>query len=422
MKVLIVNASDSYGGAARASYRLHCSLLHSGCDSTMFVQQKKRTEDWAIIGPKTPIDKICAAMNPYLDQLPLRFTNNDSNIYFSLGWFSFGALMRSIVSLQPDIVHLHWICKGTISISDLESLNIPVVWTLHDTWPFTGGCHTIGSCNRYLNGCGKCPALGSSRNYDLSSLIFNRKRRAYNKIKNMSIVGVSRWISQLAEASPLLGGRTVTTIPNAIDIKAYQPIVREFAKSILGIDPTKKIILFGAMSSLDDKNKGFGELVQALALLRHSFDDLLLVIFGSLEPKNKPTVACETIYLGYLQDDVSLRLAYSAADVVVVPSKQESFGQTASEAMACGTPVVAFATSGLLDIVDHRINGYLAAPNDIADLARGIEWILRHGEYEALSISARDKVVNEFSYEVVSRRHSLLYETILNCNQLHIDN
>lgn len=412
MKILLVGESDSYGGAARATYRLHRSLLGASFDSTMLVQQKKRLDDLHIIGPRGIIKKALSVINPHLDQIPLRFVSQDVNVFFSTGWLNFGLLKEIIKDFSPDIVHLNWICKGAISVSDLAKLNIPVVWTLHDTWPFTGGCHTVGQCEKYQSKCGECPALNSSNSTDLSTLLFHRKKQAYNNIKNMTIVGVSRWISELARTSSLLGNRKIATIPNTIDTKSYKPLPKSWAKSILNIDPKRKLVLFGGMSSLYDRNKGFQELFLSLEQLSKTVQDFVLVVFGSAEPESNISAAFEIVYLGHLYDDISLQIAYSAADVVVVPSKQESFGQTASEAMSCGTPVVAFATTGLLDIVDHKINGYLATPNDICDLALGIEWVLRHCDYETLSTNSRTKVLREFSYEVVSSKYYSLYEEV----------
>ncbi len=412
MKVLVVGESDSYGGAARATYRLHQSLLQAGFDSTMLVQQKKRLDGLRVNGPQGLVNKAIATINPYLDQIPLSIVRQDANIFFSTGLLSISLLNGIIKRIKPDVIHLNWICKGAISLDDLGKLNTPIVWTLHDSWPFTGGCHTIINCNKYLSKCGSCPALNSSINNDLSAFLFRKKSHTYGKIKNLTIVGVSQWMSNLARNSSLLGKRRVVTIPNTIDIETYKPISKNWAKAVLNIDAQRKVVLFGAMSSLEDKNKGFQELLISLTQLSLTCSHLLLIVFGSAKPEEKLSVPFDVQYLGHLHDDISLNIAYCAADVVVVPSKQESFGQTASEAMSCGTPVVAFATTGLLDIVDHKITGYLATPNDICDLTYGIKWVLQNPNFEALSLASRAKVVKDFSYKVVSNKYISLYEEV----------
>jgi glycosyltransferase involved in cell wall biosynthesis len=161
MKILVIGESDSYGGAARATYRLHQSLLQAGFDSTLLVQQKKRLDGLRVNGPQGLVKKAIATINPYLDQIPLSIVRQDENIFFSTGLLSISLLNGLIKRIQPDVIHLNWVCKGAISINDLGNLDAPIVWTLHDSWPFTGGCHTITNCDKYLSKCGCCPALVS---------------------------------------------------------------------------------------------------------------------------------------------------------------------------------------------------------------------------------------------------------------------
>ena len=138
---------------------------------------------------------------------------------------------------------------------------------------------------------------------------------------------------------------------------------------------------------------------------------LELIVFGSLAPRTPPNLVFPLHYTGHLHDNISLRLLYSAADAMVVPSRIEAFGQTASEAQSCGTPVIAFNTSGLLDIVDHEQTGFLAKSYDVEDLARGIKWVLSDAErHKILSHNAREKAVNRFSYSVVAQQYLNVYE------------
>ena len=170
-------------------------------------------------------------------------------------------------------------------------------------------------------------------------------------------------------------------------------------------------MLFGAIGATSDPRKGFDELSEALYKL--TCKDIEFVVFGSSEPQEPQDFGFKTHYLGHLHDDVSLVTLYSAVDVMIVPSLQEAFGQTASEAMACGTPVVTFAATGLLDIVDHKQNGYLAQPFNTDDLANGIEWILNTDNYDELCSNAREKVLREFDSIVVAKKYMELYKTIL---------
>lgn len=414
MKVLIVNVSDSDGGAARAAYRQHLGLLTAGIDSTMLVQHSRRVDDYSVMGPHTMTDKVLAMLRPHVDQLLLMFYKPNKNIYFSPAWFSFGDIVNKINKLDPDIVHLHWICKGMLTIEDIARIKSPVVWTLHDAWPFTGGCHTVPQCDKYLSECGACPVLRSTKLHDLSTKIFERKKKIYSKINNkVMIVAVSKWLASCARKSSLFSNFPIVTIHNPINTNTYKPMDKAAARSILNMEDGKKVILFGAMSALNDVNKGYSELVEAINKLKFKTDEVEFIVFGCSQPKDAIPLNYQVTYLGHLFDDISLQVIYSAADVMVVPSRQEAFGQTASEAMSCGTPVVAFGTSGLLDIVDHKVNGYLADPYDTDDLAFGIEWVLSNPCYKDLATSARNKVLHHFDSKIVSNEFISLYQTLL---------
>jgi len=409
VKVLILNIYDDLGGAARAAYRLHRALVDTGVQSIMLVQ-KKLSDDYTVVGGTTIKQKLIGQLKQYVDQLPVMFYRNKSPSLFSSAMFSFGDILNKINEIQPDIVHLHWVCKGMLSIDEIRKIKPPIVWTFHDSWPFTGGCHIPGKCKKYTTNCGTCPLLGSSNNHDLSSKIINKK--LYNfKLKRIYPVAVSRWLQNCAEDSSLFNQANVKCIPNAIDTNAYAPIEKSVARSILNIGGHKQLVLFGAMSATSDLNKGYREFVEAINQLQSS--EIEIVIFGSSSPRIAPTNKFKIHYLGQLHDDISLKVIYSAADVMVVPSLIEAFGQTASEAMACGTPVVAFHTTGLLDIIEHKENGYLARAFDTTDLARGIDWVLTAGQHIPISRNARNKVLNKYDSKVVAKQYIDLYEQIL---------
>jgi len=410
MKILIVNTFDIQGGAARAAYRLHRALLVEGIGSQMLVQSKS-SDDFTVIGASTKLTRLLATCRSLLDALPVLMYKNRTQRLFSPSWLPFSGMVKKINDLNPDVVHLHWICSGMLRIEDIARIKAPIVWSLHDMWALTGGCHYDEECGAYKDSCGLCRVLGSSKGYDLSQYLFKRKLASYSKHKNLTIVGLSRWLASCAEQSRLFKKNKVVCLPNPIDTSVYLPLEKTVARELLRLPLGKKLILFGAMAATSDPRKGYKELSEALGLL--NIDDIELVVFGSSAPKVSGSFNFKIHYLGQLYDDATLRALYSAADVMVVPSLQEAFGQTASESMACGTPVVAFGATGLLDIVDHKENGYLAKPFDITDLAAGIEWILNAPNYEQLSANARNKVVNEFDSRVVAKRYIELYESVL---------
>lgn len=410
MKILIVNTSDIQGGAARAAYRLHRALLNENIDSQMLVQQKS-SDDYTIIGPATRKEKAINFFRPHLDWLPVKFYKNRSKTPFSSAWLNFSGIVNKINEINPDIVHLHWICGGMIKIEDIAKIKAPIVWSLHDMWAFTGGCHLDEECALYEKYCGTCKVLGSKKENDLSKKIFTKKTKTFSKIDNMTIVGLSKWLSECAKNSTLLKDKQHINLPNPIDISIFKPFNKNQSRELWSLPKDKKLVLFGAMNAIGDPNKGFKELSEALNKL--TLKNIELVVFGSSEPKNPPKFKFKTHYLGSLADDVSLVALYNAVDVMIVPSLQEAFGQTASETMACGTPAVAFGATGLLDIIDHKINGYLAKPFNTTDLAHGIEWILNNENYTALCRNAREKVVKEFDSVVVAKKYIGLYKEVL---------
>jgi len=411
MKILIVNTNDIHGGAARAANRLHQALLKEGLESQMLVQAKF-SDDHTVLRPKSKVQRGIAKFRPALDNSFVKLYKNRSQTLFSPAWLPSFGLVNRINALKPDIVHLHWICDGMLRIEDIPKINAPIVWSLHDNWAFTGGCHIMWECTHYKRNCGSCPRLGSTKQFDLSRIIFNKKMKSYSKLNNLTIIGLSRWLANCASESSLFKNNNIFNLPNLIDTNAFSPIKQSIARKLLYLPLNKKLVLFGAMDAVSDVNKGYSKLCAALANLKRN--DIELVVFGSSRPKESQNFKFPTHYLGHLHDNVSLRLLYSAADVMVVPSLQEAFGQTACEPMACGTPVVAFAHTGLLDIIDHQINGYLAQPFDVADLAKGIEWILNSPDYEVLSKNARNKIMREFDSKIVVKKYISLYHSILN--------
>ncbi|EQB39071.1 hypothetical protein M947_07880 [Sulfurimonas hongkongensis] len=410
MKILIVNTSDTQGGAARAAYRLHTALLAQDVDTQMLVLNKS-SDDYRVIAQQRKITKYFNRLRPLIDSLAVRFYKERSKALFSPSWFGFSNIVDKINEINPDIVHLHWICGGMIRVQDLARIKAPIVWSLHDNWAFTGGCHIMWECQKYKDECGACPRLRSNKENDLSKRVFKKKQKAFGLKKDMTIVGLSRWLNDCSKSSTLLKEKKHVDLPNPIDTKTFKPFNKEKARELWNLPQDKKLVLFGANSATNDINKGFKELKDALKMLKDR--DIEFVIFGSSKPKSAPDFGFKTHYLGHLHDDVSLVTLYSAVDVMVVPSLQEAFGQTASEAMACKTPVVAFGHSGLLDIVDHKQNGYLAKPFESEDLACGIEWVLNTSNYDKLCTDAREKVLREFDSVVVAGKYIKLYKEIL---------
>ena len=220
MKILHINAFESNNGAARAAFRLHKALLNNGVDSKMLVQIKD-TDDPTILSDQFFFTKIVNRLRWRVSAIPKMLYPMRSQRPFSTSWLPSSGLVSKINALKPDIVHLHWIAGGMMRIQELSEIESPIIWTLHDNAPFTGGCHVMWDCTKYLKECGACPVLGSKKENDLSTYIFRIKFRTYKKIPSLTIVGVSKWISDCATESMLLRDKNVVTIPNLIDTSIY---------------------------------------------------------------------------------------------------------------------------------------------------------------------------------------------------------
>jgi len=409
VKILHLSSFDVVGGAARAAYRIHRGLLGVGADSQMLVQYKASNDETIQVIEGKVATKIrslidATALNSYPQRRQL----------FSPEWFP-DAIPAKVAQINPDIVNLNWVCNGFLQVETLAKLGRPLIWTLQDMWAFTGGCHYSQGCDRYKASCGDCPQLQSGREADLSRSVWRRKAQAWKNL-NLTIVAPSQWMANCASASTLFQDVRVEIIPFGLDTQVFKPINAQVARDLLDLPQDKHLILFGAIDATGDTRKGFHLLQAALRDLSQAGwrDRIELVVFGSSKPKSPVDLGFPIHYLGKLQDDLSLRIAYAAADVMIAPSIEEAFGQTASESLACGTPVVVFTNTGLKDIVDHQQNGYVASYCDIGDLATGIAWILEDsGRHQALRHAAREKAEREYAMDVQAHRYLTLVYDIL---------
>jgi glycosyltransferase involved in cell wall biosynthesis len=413
VNLLILNTFDNQGGAAIATYRLHRGLRSMGINSHLLVQGKK-TDDHSVIGPLTKWQKILALLRPYMDEVVTRLYRKRQKLNFSPAWFP-ERLASRVAKLNPDIVHLFWVSSGFLRIETLKKFKQPIVWTLHDMWLFTGGCHYDDECGRFQQSCGNCPVLHSERERDLSRRVWERKQISWKGVP-IVVVATSHWLADTARSSSLFKGQRIEVIPNGIDTEIYKPIHKGEARSAYNLPHDKHLILFSAFRATSDKRKGNQFLVQALEKMSQAGwgSKTELIVIGASMPENPPDLGMKVHYMGYLHDEISQVLLYSAADAVVAPSMQENLSNTVMESLACGTPVVAFDIGGMPDMIDHQINGYLATSFEPDDLANGMMWVLENeNRREMLSQRARQIVVERFALELVANRYLALYQSIL---------
>jgi glycosyltransferase involved in cell wall biosynthesis len=413
LKVLLANTFEIRGGTGRVASRLHNGFLAAGVDSHFFVQIATG-DNPHLVTAKSKLARGMDVLRPTIDQIPLYLCAPGwRKQQFSSQWFP-DSFLANVSPIQPDIINLHWICKGFVRIETLKKLKQPIVWTMHDMWPFTGGCHHSDACLRFEQSCGACPMLGGQHERDLSRWVWNRKVNAWKKLE-FTVVSPSRWLAEQASRSSLFGGRRIEVIPNGVDTERYRPGDRNYVRQLFNFPLNKQLIMFGA-ADVSNTAKGLPDLKQALKrLIDMGWQDRVeLVVVGASSHESLGDLPFKIHSLGRLSDDISLALVYGAVDLFVAPSIKESFGNMVMEAMACGTPCVAYKVGGVPDIIDHELNGYLATLHDIDSLASGINWVLEDiSRWQILSSQARRKVESEFNLECLVKRYINLYTELI---------
>jgi glycosyltransferase involved in cell wall biosynthesis len=431
LKIVHIATTDIGGGAAIASYRLHQGLVRLGVDSQMLVAQKF-TDDARVHGANTLFEKLWSRVAHQIDQIPRRFLTSPNPSLISPAWIG-DAVVKKALSLKPDVINLHWSANGFVRPEALTRLaHTPLVWTLHDMWAFCGGEHYTDGDTRYIQGYTPNNRPAGEMGFDLNRWVWKRKMRVIPRLQRFRVVTDSYWLGDCARESRLFRDERVIPINYGLDTDVFKPIPKDVARHILNIPTDKKIVLFGAINAAGDTRKGIDLLANALrssatsglhenSTQKNGEKNVECLVFGASSPparaSNPLDFGFPTRYCGSLTDSIALAVLYSAADVMIVPSREEAFGQTALEALACGTPVVAFRVGGLPDTVKHEQNGYLAEPFDVHDLARGIDWVLSDEErWQQLSANARRAAVEGFTLEHQARRYVEVYRELLQQN------
>lgn len=409
LRVVQVNASDNGGGAARAAYRIHQALRQSGVNSTLIVSVA-RSDDWTVQGPHTKLGRATNWVRPRLGRVVRSLLRSQNSTLHSPAIVP-SRWAASLNRCHADVIHLHWVNAEMMSIVDIGRLRKHIVWTLHDMWAFCGAEHLTEDF-RWKVGYTASNRPAYEAGFDLNRSTWWRKVRNWKR--PMHIVAPSHWLADCVRQSVLMRDWPVTVIPNAIDVERWAPVDKAIGRRLLGLPQDVPLLLFGAFGGLIDSNKGFDLLIAAVEHLQGELAGLELVVFGQGRPQFPPALRLPVHYTGHLHDDISLRLLYSAADGLAIPSRQENLPNTGLEAHACGIPVVAFNVGGLPDVIQHQKTGYLAKAFDPVDLAGGIRWIIEDSKRNAaLGTAARARAVEKWSYQVVADAYRAAYQTAL---------
>ncbi|HAP22266.1 MAG TPA: hypothetical protein DCR27_13445 [Lachnospiraceae bacterium] len=319
---------------------------------------------------------------------------------------------------NADIIHLHWICDflSPKMIRNLLSTGKPVVWTCHDSWPFTGGCHVRYGCSRYRQGCGECPLLHSTTAKDITYRILKTKEK-YLSGQKISFIAPSNWMKVHIEKSRVFGPCLCKVIPNTINTVTFRELNDLQIQDTLAYvkDKEKLHILFGA-TDVDIPYKGFRYLSEMLEILhaRHEISqNIVLHVVGAGGYRNSIPKDYEHICWGYIREPEKMAALYNLADIFIYPSIDDNLPNMVMESLACATPVVAFRTGGIPDMVVHMENGYLAKYMDTQDLLKGLLWVAEHNAENRLGKNGHMKIIQEFSEEIVAQKHIQLYRELL---------
>lgn len=423
MRVLIVNTSEQTGGAAVAARRLMEALNNSGVKAKMLVRDKQTSHISVCQLPKTHRHGFNFLWERLLIFLHLRGSRRN---LFAIDIANTGSDITRLPEFrEADIIHLHWINQGMLSLADLRHIldaGKPVVWTMHDIWPATAICHLSLSCRRFTQVCGACPYLSSHRDNDLAAHVWRRKQRLYQH-HAITFVACSHWLQTEAEASALLKGQRVLNIPNPIDTRVFAPRNKVEARRRLGLPTGKRLVLFASQRATN-AYKGMDYLAEALRRLVEAHpalhDNTALLVLGGHAEEVVATMPIESIALGYVSHTARLVDVYNAADIFVLPSLSENLPNTIMEAMACGVPCLGFDVGGIPEEIDHLANGYVARYKDAADLAEGLRWLLTEAHLDVLAAHAVSKVARLYSQHAVAMRYVEVYNGLLGKEYLEI--
>jgi|MTBAKMStandDraft_1061839.scaffolds.fasta_scaffold06158_2 glycosyltransferase involved in cell wall biosynthesis len=395
-------SSTTIDGAGYAAYRLHRGLGSTKVTPHMFTrgQDHKGEPRLTVINHHTGNIR-----NWYKSQIKpnVGITINTINHRH----ISSAKLLRMV---EPfDIINLHWHARF-LSIENIASLTHsgkPVVMTIRDMMPVTGGCHCFHGCSKWLYDCADCPQMPSSYKH-YPAAVLAAKRHYYN-FHNITLIAPSNHTRNILERAPYFKDCRIETIPNSIETDIFRPYDKIEARKEFSLPQNKKII--GYIPSFSSEIKGYSEFLNALKNLDSNMmgDKPFVMLMGNETPAND-MICLEKKYLGYIKDNECLARAYSAADVIVVPSLEETFSNTTAEAISCGVPVVGFKTGAIPDLAINAKTGYTVEIGDVDGLAKGIINVLNGPD---LSKACREHAEKVLAFMNQAKRYEALFNELV---------
>jgi glycosyltransferase involved in cell wall biosynthesis len=416
VRVALINTMDMKGGAARAAFRLHKGLRGLGVESTYYVRDQTNPDPSIRRFVPNPADLqtrvsakamrdaaynvYAATRSPDIELFSQERVDGDENFFIQMP--------------RADVINLHWVA-GFVDYHTFFTPRVtkPVVWTLHDMNPFTGGCHYDQGCGKYKSQCAACPLLGTDDPHDLSSKVFAGKKAMLDAwpAARLKIVTPSRWLAEEARASALFQRFEATVIPNGLETDVFKPMNKAEARAKLNLPPDARIVLF-VSNHIRLARKGFRELVHALSLVPDAHNLLLVGVGDSHILSVEAPFKVQQIE--HVNDDATTAMIYAAADVMAIPSRQDNLPNTILESMSCGTPVVGFAAGGIPDLVREDETGFLAPPGNVAALSLAFMKAFENVEHlRNCGARGRTMVERDYSLAAQATAYRAFYERVI---------
>ncbi len=402
MKILHISFSDSKGGASIAGYNIYKAQKLNGMKVKFLCFEKFTDDDDVIEYNQNLFQKKLRIYKQSIDRRIIKLFINDKKNSYSTGFFG-SNLTKYINDFDCDIVNLHWINNSMMSIKDIGKIEKKIVWTLHDMWPFCGTEH-FSYLNYYRDGYSDLSKL------DINKFVWKKKfKNFHNKINYIS---PSSWMHSCAKSSTILKNMSSKKIPYPIDFDIWKINDQISAKRKIGLNghEKEKVIIFGSERGSKIDRKNFIFLFEILKKISKKIK-IRLLVFG--ENKNNYEIDGLSInYLGHILNKEFLNSIYSSGDVLAMPSKLETFGLIGIESILSGTPCVAFLNTGLEEIVEHRVNGYLSKHSDELDYENGLKWFLNKKEKVDLN-NNREELRKKFGNKKIYLEYFNFYKSIL---------
>jgi len=405
MKVTFIAFTKIRGGAAKAAVRLNDILNEKGVDAPLVTIEDN----------KVPVFyKITHYVGWFFSHLLTKLQKSDNPTKHSLNIFGSAFILDTIK--KSELLHIHWVNNETLSINNFPILSHKSVITLHDEWFYCGAEHYALDDSSFLRVThGYYHGNKNVKGVDLNRFIWNEKVKHYQSLSGVIFTVPSTWMQMRARKSVLLRDKDIRVVPNPINTNVFKK--NTVGYQIEGIDKHDFVITFGAIGGTASKIKGFDLLSQAIEEFAATISgsiNIKIIIFGGKIKRRTTMFGIDTFEVGHIASECELANIYSLSSVTVVPSRVESFGQVAAESLSCETPVVSFNCTGLTDIVEHKLNGYLATPFDSSSLCEGLLWIYNLNIEKRLQLGqcGRVHVIDSFCQEVVGRQLISIYKEL----------